>query len=702
VFAVAAALRLAAIGRSPFDSDDALLFLEAARAARDHLLPGTGIYSSLLALNPPAYTFLLLPFALHPLGMAILTALANVAAVAGLYLFAARHLGRNAALVAGLFLATAPYDTWMSEFVWQQTIVIPLLLAALALAYEGAVRGRRWWLVPHAALALLAIQIYPLAAAFLLVTLVAMLLAWRTVRLGTLALVVLVAELLFLPTVLFELASGGYDLPIYAQWLAAPKHTDLAGFTALAQALGPQASDFFGSNTWYSSIAPGFAWLTPVIVALWLAATAWLALVLLVPLAIAVIQMVRGRGIARLRTVLTSRKWRARLLLLPFPLALLAATTRHATPVYVHYLFVLTPLIYLTIGEFLTSFPAQIARGLRAIRLGALVGTLADAFASGLAGFASGALLAAQFAVTSVLILTVALGQASAGSWGHIPTASFEHALSVASAAAARMHARQIFIAGDPADPYLAQYWAERQNALAGSAGPLWTAYVADQCALTPAASPRHAPALLLATAAAGPALLNALAAPGARLIQRISMARDAAYTLYTLPPDAATGSATPPLATVNGELRLNTAALGPRSASGQALLLHWTALAATPPGPAVAQYHFHVLFSAPGGVARDAWASCAPTAWAAGEGLIAAVTVPPEIAARPGWMARVIVSRDTHTWYRPHLGTLVLETAKELVGDYVVLPLGTHQGPGLAAPTDADLAAAAITLPLP
>lgn len=724
VFAVGAALRLVAIGRTPFDSDDALLFLEAGRAARDHLMPGTGIYSSLLALNPPIYTYLLLPFAFHPLGMALFTALANVVAVAGLYLFAARHFGRSAALVAGLFFATAPYDTWMSEFVWQQTIVIPLLLAALALAYEGAVRGRRWWLVPHAALLAIAIQVYPLALAFLPLTVLAMALAWRSLRPGNLALVVLVCEVLFLPTMIFELASGGYDLPIYAHWLAAPKQTDLAGFAALAQSLGPQASDFFGPNTWYGGIAPGFAWLTTAIVALGCIATAWLALWLLASLAAAVFSAVRGRQFLPLRARLTGRTWRARLLLLPFPLALLAATTRHSTPVYVHYLFVITPLIYLTIGVFLTTFPVELARwiawGIARIHAGwvrlsvsrlntrgsirrtgrkpaARLGGWLTASANGLAGFTGAALLTTQGCVTGILILTVVLGQASASSSGHISTANFARAFASVDAIALRDHAHQVFIAADPADPYLALYWAERQNALAPPRGPLWTAYVANDCALLPAASER---ALVLATAATGPALLSAIAAPGVRFVQRIPMARDAAYTLYELP--AAAASNTAQLATVNGELRLTTTALAPGSGpSGQTLYTHWTVLASTPPGPAVAQYHFHVLFNTPGGVARDAWATCAPDIWTAGDGLSIAVPVPADIAAHPGWTAQVIVSRDTHTWYRPHLGALVLETAKELVGGYVVLPLGTRQGPGLAAPTQEDLASAAIPLPL-
>src|SRR5947209_1703871 len=74
VVGLAALLRLPPVNHSPFGIDTALLMLEATRAAQSHLLPGTGIYNSLLALNSPVYTYLLLPFANAPEAFALLTA----------------------------------------------------------------------------------------------------------------------------------------------------------------------------------------------------------------------------------------------------------------------------------------------------------------------------------------------------------------------------------------------------------------------------------------------------------------------------------------------------------------------------------------------------------------------------------------------------------------------------------------------------
>jgi hypothetical protein len=277
VLGVGAALRLPALWRSPFGSDDALLFLEAARAAHERMLPATGIFNSLLALNMPLYTLLLLPFADHPLGMVALTVAANVAAVGGLYLFTARYFGRAPALLAGLLLATAPYDAWMSDFVWQQTLVIPLELATLASLYAGAVGGWRRWLAPHVVLLAALVQIYPVTASLAPLTLVGLVLARRTTRWRDAPLAMAGAAALYLPTVLFELASGGYDLPVYLGWLRAPKRLDGQALAAFAQALGPPAPGFLGPGTLYAAVAARLGWLTPVLLALWAGATLWLA-----------------------------------------------------------------------------------------------------------------------------------------------------------------------------------------------------------------------------------------------------------------------------------------------------------------------------------------------------------------------------------------------------------------------------------------
>jgi hypothetical protein len=87
-----------------------------------------------------------------------------------------------------------------------------------------------------------------------------------------------------------------------------------------------------------------------------------------------------------------------------------------------------------------------------------------------------------------------------------------------------------------------------------------------------------------------------------------------------------------------------------------------------------------------------------------AGEGLVVTVPLPSGYieATRtdlPG--LKVIISRDTHSWYQPHVGSLVLETAKELTADPVLLPLGSQHGPGITNPTHRDYAHTTMSLQL-
>jgi hypothetical protein len=285
--AFGATLRLLPLRFSPFGIDSALLMIEANRAVTQGVIPGTGIFSSLLALNPPLYTYILLLFARQPFGMTLLTALANVAGVVALYFLARRHFGTLVATIAGLLYATAGYAVYMSTFIWQQTILPPLIIAALILLFEGAVRGRRYWLIPHVALVAMLIQLYPIMASMLIITFAGVIMAWRMIRWWEAPLALLTGALFFLPTVLFEVASDGFDIPIYLAYLRAPKVLDTQVFSALGLAMGPVNQAILGPATLYADLAPTFLWFTPVILSLVYVSMIWLALAILSPIAAA-------------------------------------------------------------------------------------------------------------------------------------------------------------------------------------------------------------------------------------------------------------------------------------------------------------------------------------------------------------------------------------------------------------------------------
>ena len=721
-----ATLRLLPLRFSPFGIDSALLMIEANRAVTQGVIPGTGIFSSLLALNPPIYTYILLLFARQPFGMTLLTALANVAGVVALYFFARRHFGTLVATIAGLLYATAGYAVYMSTFIWQQTILPPLIIAALILLFEGAVRGRRYWLIPHVALVALLIQLYPVMASMLVLTFVGAIMAWRTIRWWEAPLALVTGALFFLPTVLFEVASNGFDIPIYLAYLRAPKFLDTQVFSALGLAMGPVDQAILGQATLYATLAPTFRWFTPVIVGLVYVSMIWLALAILAPIPVALWR----RSWTPIPDALRSHRWRAYLLLLLWPLAFLALTLRHSSPVYPHYAFVLLPVLYVSMAIFLVRFPMLVGRALPKLYLLSLEPLLGRASGRPILWWlahpeaaqrlsrapcylflcATGVLLAAQLLTTILFMGTIALGRGATPDSG-TGIAGYNTVFAAAERAASSLGSRDIYMAADQKNPYLGQYWAAQRNSVARPGDSHWTSYQANDCILTPGAG--EAPDVLIATDTTGMAVREVIAEAGGAPVATPQIAPGIKVPIYAVQPQPA--SALPSIATANGELRLEGVTLMPADAQFPArLVTRWTVLTSTPVGPAVNQYHLHALFTTAQGTLLDAFSQCAPTSWRAGQGLTmltplpaglpadyaTTLTTPPIGKRHTVAKIQLLVERDTHTWYRPKLGPIPLETAKELTVDRVVLPVGATPSNNLISPFATDFSAATITVP--
>jgi hypothetical protein len=700
VLGLASVLRLIGIAHSPFSSDAALSFLEVARASHDHTLPVTGEYDSILALELPAYSFIIMLFANHPLGIAIVTALANSGAVGLTYILGERYLGRSVGFVAGLLMATALYDTWMSEFLWPPTLTIPVTLAALAFLYRGAVARKRWWLGPHLILLSIAVQLHPIAASLVPVTVVGILLGWSALSMADAALGVAGSFALFLPTIVFESVSGGIDVPAYRQWLALPKVFDGRVFGALLEGIGPRPAGYFGP-TLYTRVEPWFSWLHGGVGALWLIATAWV----LVAIALPSVRSLREYGLHDIRSLLevaNEAGWRARVLLLLWPLWLLAITVRHATPVYPQYVYVLDPVAYLTIGAAameavatLRKLSGRVARARNhASRRGMAIQGAALGAVTRMPVAAIALSIGAQLVITGVFMFVFASGTGWGWSWSGIPIVRYTSALSATSQWAARLHARRVYIVADAGDPYMGLYWAQRQNNLGDGTGT-WASYVAQDCVIAP---PGTEPGIVFTLTDPGLAFKQALQEGGARLLQTVPMARGTTYAIYALRREP---SPVRMQATLNGEIELDSAFVAAAGSGMVArLVTTWTVLESSSSTSSVAQYHFHFLFQQ-GARDAEAHASCAPGSWLAGERMMVVTALPAGLEAAPTLAPRVIVSRATHIWYRPQLGPLVLDTAKELTIDSVVLPPGRARGDGIANPNRQALDASMVAIGL-
>ena len=372
ILLVAALLRLWSLDHAQWLDDQAQLLALARDAWLRGALPITGIRSSIGTLNPPLSVYILMPFFLFtrsPLPALVALALWNIFGVALCYLFGLRYFNRRVAFIAALVFACCGAAVNYSRFIWQQNYLPPLLLLWAFTLYLGVVRGRRPWLALHLLLLAMIIALHPTGLTLLAVTVVALLIAphWPTRR-DTLVGVGLVV-LLLLPTILWELLSGFSDVGLLRAFTGQPSVVNGDVFLAFNHLLGAPAYPDPGRNVPYPAILPaaryarlaGWNAVLQIVVSL-LYITCYLVLSVL---ALAPLRRVRPSAPAVVATgwrrvwnwllalrhaLQADARWRAYALLwlwltIP-PLTML----RHGKTVQPHYLFILYPALFLSVG----------------------------------------------------------------------------------------------------------------------------------------------------------------------------------------------------------------------------------------------------------------------------------------------------------------------------------------------------------------
>jgi hypothetical protein len=420
VLLAGALLRLLWLDSTSFLGDQAEL-LALARSAVDALaLPLMGIRSSIGTLNPPAAIYPLLPLArLDPFWSALFTALANIVAVVLLYRLADRYAGRGAAFAAGLLYATAAAPVWYSRILWQQNFLAPALLLFFWTLCRGVVDHQPRWLGWNVLLWGIAVQLHPTAAPLALLTILGALLTRRALGRRDLLAATLALAVLFLPSALWELVSGGSDLTRLGASASGRSILDWAAIQMLFGLLQPASRDNLGDASLYASAYPAIAALPIVMALLAFASTIWIVAVVVRPFvpgllaypqrsveaAIPAGRRLKSRlnGLrpqsppARTRIqnpfgsahesadallrvsrhdssregdifaiALADPQWRFRALLALWALAPLVVMLRHSQRVYPHYLLVSLPAAFLILGLFLAWMANKIADAARA------------------------------------------------------------------------------------------------------------------------------------------------------------------------------------------------------------------------------------------------------------------------------------------------------------------------------------------------
>lgn len=529
-------LRFYQLAWTEFDADQAMLASLPRMALAHGLIPGTGAFGSIGLANPPGYVYLFLPiaaFTANPLADAIFTALLNVLAVLLTYFFVRRYYGRLAAAAAALLFAVAYQPVHYSRFLWQPNLLPFFTLLFVMALFWGVVERRPGWFA--AALPLLAflLQLHLLTLYLAVPLLLALALAYKTVRWRDVILGVVLSLVLFSTYLVWETGVHFADISILLDAWRQPAHLDSQALRYYLELVGVPATRLAGPQTALALLAPLLRWERWALTGLLLAGFL-LAFLGLVRWRVRVMDDSRfpepaAPSSAKSALPLWQRLWsgwkalaespqRAGLLiLLAWQIAPVLLMSRHSVDLQFHYLLFLFPGPFILIG-------------LSISQLTALAGQLVAR---------SGRLL--RLAAPGLAVLLVVVQLFSTGAWmldsmdGRAPYgASFntlhdlQAALNEADRLAQARRLRRVYIDTD-------QYTRSAFTYLAAQMQTPHTVFGGTHCLLLPA--PTQGPALMLL--GPGDTLDEALLTrfTSATLVGQSARLGGAPFHLYLVPP---------------------------------------------------------------------------------------------------------------------------------------------------------------------
>jgi hypothetical protein len=656
-------LRLIWPNDTEFLSDQAQTLIIAQSGVAHHALIAAGTIISIGALSLPMPVWLYASFSLigSPLAATVFTALCNTVAIGLLYGLVTRFGGRSAGFVSALLYATASTLVRFSRFMWQPNLMAPFLLALLGAVLWGVVERRKGWLGWAILFWGVCVQLHTTAAPLIGVIGFGLLFTWRELRWRDLVWSGVALAALFGPTLLWEIASSGFDLRAYRSLSSLPAIMNAAGPLQYATLLAPAPPDLYGAGSSYVVVGMALGWLGPVMSILAFIAGIWLT-------AIAIAPWLSGRRMAGgAQAMLATPRWRVAATLWLWQMIPMLTLLRHTVGVQTHYLLALAPIIYLSIGLWAAAASrasqSYLARRWPRVAWAAPAGlalltlALTSAQALGVAAELS-AVHAGRFSgVTDLQNYGIPLGGAQATLIAAERSAATDHAtLAVASTALEQ-----------DAYAYLAQ---------AGSNSA--TVYFSDGCVITPSlASGRPLVTLALPGTLA---LAKLPTLDGAQRLETLHAQGSSALALYLTRPGASPQDEIPLPTVPNGTGLRPIAYSYATTTSGQNYLtLRWSSaptltqspgarpiywFGSTANGPLVANYTITAQqFNAAGQpVGAPLTAQCDRLAWQPGIDLLAWLPLAAtERNANATW--RVSLSAALAYATRPTIGPITLET---------------------------------------
>ena len=204
---LAVGLRLYRIDTAQYMTDHNTFYQMAHDAVANGLWPISGNRSSTGPLIPPLFVYIMMiPAAIssNPVAGNIFIALCNIAAVLLTYIFVRRYYGRLAGTISALLYATAVNVIIFSRDIWQPDLLPLFVVLLLFMLFRGVVQKKSYWFLPAVLLIAAMYQLHSTAVYLAIPLLVALVLAFKTIRWRELPLTVLGLLVMFAPYIYLE------------------------------------------------------------------------------------------------------------------------------------------------------------------------------------------------------------------------------------------------------------------------------------------------------------------------------------------------------------------------------------------------------------------------------------------------------------------------------------------------------------------
>lgn len=665
---IAGFLRLFMLTKTEFDTDQAMIFGMARDAVVHGLVPATSNIASVNIVNPPAVVYLLMitaAFTANPLSGAIFVALLNTLAALLTYFFVRRYFGRAAAIVAAFLYATALQPVLYSRFLWQQNMLAPFTVLFLFALFWGVFERRSGWLAPALLLLGIEVQLHE-TSGFLAVSLfVALVLAYDTLRWRDVILGVVALLLVFSPYIIWEFSTHFADVSILLTAGKLPAHYDQTALQYYQFMFSPYGAPPTDVNLLQHYLVRVLHQLQRAMLILVPAgfATALFGVLFWRLYAKGTSQAEEGEATSVTRTASTlwtrfTAWWQAfrtnpqrcgLLILLAWQAVPLIALSRHALPIYPHYILFFLPGPFILVGIFI----AKTIDWLRAAGKGLYTLRYAVYLLTGL-------LVSAQLLGTGAALLDGALGNYKHSAFFNALD-SLQGAVAEADTLARQRHLHHVYISVDQFTDISLTYLAQQMQTPT-------TVFDSSACLVLPA--PTSGPAVMLV----GPAdtLAKALLAhyASATLVEQPPRLGGAPFQLYIVQPLVPAGTSQPQaifphhLQLLSPQAKLVTYR-DPYGGPAAGLITSWSVLRSAPPAFRTSYaYNLHATLNSPGVAPTSAGSTCTLTALQAGDQLLMTFGIPPT-SSMPASLA-ITASTSTTLPYNLSWGPLHLETIKD------------------------------------